>query len=104
MYERWRKRSRHDDLHAYLRKVLTNNHTSMWRRRTFTAVAATKSLNPPRGACGSGFARSCTNRSASIRRRSTSCQCRATDCPYQRSADATRPSDNTPGSCVRQGQ
>ncbi|GAB3985603.1 SigE family RNA polymerase sigma factor [Plantactinospora veratri] len=33
MYERWRKLSRHDDLHAYLRRVLTNNHTSLWRRR-----------------------------------------------------------------------
>jgi len=33
MYERWRKLSRHDDLHAYLRRVLANNNTSMWRRR-----------------------------------------------------------------------
>jgi RNA polymerase sigma-70 factor (sigma-E family) len=32
MYERWRKLSRHDDLHAYLRRVLVNNHTSIWRR------------------------------------------------------------------------
>ncbi|MDW5327508.1 SigE family RNA polymerase sigma factor [Plantactinospora sp. KLBMP9567] len=33
MYERWRRLSRHDDLHAYLRRVLTNSHTSVWRRR-----------------------------------------------------------------------
>jgi RNA polymerase sigma-70 factor (sigma-E family) len=32
MYERWRKLSRRDDLHAYLRRALVNNHTSMWRR------------------------------------------------------------------------
>jgi RNA polymerase sigma-70 factor (sigma-E family) len=33
MYERWRKLSRRDDLHAYLRRALVNNHTSVWRRR-----------------------------------------------------------------------
>ena len=33
MYERWRKLSRYDDLDAYLRRVLANNHTSIWRRR-----------------------------------------------------------------------
>lgn len=33
MYERWRKLSKHDDLHAYLRRALANNNTSMWRRR-----------------------------------------------------------------------
>ncbi|MBM0207128.1 SigE family RNA polymerase sigma factor [Micromonospora sp. STR1s_5] len=33
MYERWRKLSRLDDPHAYLRRCLVNNHTSMWRRR-----------------------------------------------------------------------
>jgi RNA polymerase sigma-70 factor (sigma-E family) len=33
IYERWRRLSRTDDLHAYLRKVLVNNHTSLWRRR-----------------------------------------------------------------------
>ncbi|WP_166385045.1 SigE family RNA polymerase sigma factor [Catellatospora methionotrophica] len=33
LYERWRRLSRTDDLHAYLRKVLVNNHTSLWRRR-----------------------------------------------------------------------
>src|SRR5262249_20637885 len=32
MYERWRKLSRLDDLDAYLRRTLVNNHTSMWRR------------------------------------------------------------------------
>ncbi len=25
-------------------------------------------------------------------------------CPYQRFIDATRPDDNTPGTCVRQGR
>lgn len=33
LYERWRRLSRTGDLHAYLRKVLVNNHTSLWRRR-----------------------------------------------------------------------
>jgi RNA polymerase sigma-70 factor (sigma-E family) len=33
IYERWRRLSRTDDLHACLRKVLVNNHTSLWRRR-----------------------------------------------------------------------
>jgi RNA polymerase sigma-70 factor (sigma-E family) len=33
IYERWRRLSRTDDLHAYLRKMLVNNHTSLWRRR-----------------------------------------------------------------------
>ncbi|WP_433076911.1 SigE family RNA polymerase sigma factor [Dactylosporangium sp. CA-052675] len=33
IYERWRRLSRVDDLHAYLRKALVNNHTSLWRRR-----------------------------------------------------------------------
>ncbi|MBE1484429.1 SigE family RNA polymerase sigma factor [Plantactinospora soyae] len=33
MYERWGKLSRHSDLHAYLRRALANNNTSMWRRR-----------------------------------------------------------------------
>ncbi|WP_406077504.1 SigE family RNA polymerase sigma factor [Micromonospora sp. NBC_00858] len=40
MYERWRKLSQHDDLHAYLRKVLANNHTSMWRRRRRESLVA----------------------------------------------------------------
>ncbi|MDG4789118.1 SigE family RNA polymerase sigma factor [Micromonospora sp. WMMD1102] len=33
MYARWRRLSRHHDLHAYLRRALTNNHISVWRRR-----------------------------------------------------------------------
>jgi RNA polymerase sigma-70 factor (sigma-E family) len=33
IYERWRRLARTGDLDAYLRKVLVNNHTSMWRRR-----------------------------------------------------------------------
>src|SRR5688572_26501424 len=32
MYERWRKLSRHEDLNAYLRRMLVNNHISIWRR------------------------------------------------------------------------
>ncbi|MEU4681036.1 SigE family RNA polymerase sigma factor [Micromonospora sp. NPDC023737] len=33
VYERWRRLSRLDDPHAYLRRALVNNHTSGWRRR-----------------------------------------------------------------------
>jgi RNA polymerase sigma-70 factor (sigma-E family) len=33
VYQRWRRLSRHDDLHAYLRRVLINGQTSVWRRR-----------------------------------------------------------------------
>lgn len=33
IYERWHRLSRSDELHAYLRKVVVNNHTSIWRRR-----------------------------------------------------------------------
>jgi RNA polymerase sigma-70 factor (sigma-E family) len=33
VYERWRRLARRDDPHAYLRRVITNNHVSMWRRR-----------------------------------------------------------------------
>lgn len=40
MYERWRKLSRHDDLHAYLRRALTNNHISTWRRRRRESLVA----------------------------------------------------------------
>jgi RNA polymerase sigma-70 factor (sigma-E family) len=40
MYERWRKLSDHDDLHAYLRRALTNNHTSLWRRRRRESLVA----------------------------------------------------------------
>jgi RNA polymerase sigma-70 factor (sigma-E family) len=40
MYERWRRLSDHDDLHAYLRRVLTNSHTSMWRRRRRESLVA----------------------------------------------------------------
>ena len=40
IYERWRKLAQHDDLHAYLRRVLANNHTSMWRRRRRESLVA----------------------------------------------------------------
>ncbi|NUT36506.1 MAG: SigE family RNA polymerase sigma factor [Hamadaea sp.] len=40
IYERWRRLSRTDDLHAYLRKVLVNNHTSIWRRRRRESLVA----------------------------------------------------------------
>jgi RNA polymerase sigma-70 factor (sigma-E family) len=40
VYERWRRLSRLDDLHAYLRRVLVNNHTSMWRRRRRESLVA----------------------------------------------------------------
>ncbi|MFI7574661.1 SigE family RNA polymerase sigma factor [Micromonospora sp. NPDC049497] len=33
VYERWRRLSRIDDLHAYLRRSLVNNHAANWRRR-----------------------------------------------------------------------
>lgn len=33
VYQRWRRLARHDDLHAYLRRVLINGRTSLWRRR-----------------------------------------------------------------------
>jgi RNA polymerase sigma-70 factor (sigma-E family) len=40
MYERWRKLSRLDDLNAYLRRSLVNNHTSNWRRRRRESLVA----------------------------------------------------------------
>jgi RNA polymerase sigma-70 factor (sigma-E family) len=40
MYERWRKLSRLDDVHAYLRRSLVNNHTSVWRRRRRESLVA----------------------------------------------------------------
>ncbi|MFG3297849.1 SigE family RNA polymerase sigma factor [Micromonospora chersina] len=40
MYERWRRLSRSDDLHAYLRRALVNNHTSFWRRRRRESLVA----------------------------------------------------------------
>jgi len=40
IYERWRKLAQHDDLHAYLRRALANNHTSMWRRRRRESLVA----------------------------------------------------------------
>ncbi|MFI6263100.1 SigE family RNA polymerase sigma factor [Micromonospora sp. NPDC051006] len=40
VYERWRRLSRLDDLHAYLRRALVNNHTSSWRRRRRESLVA----------------------------------------------------------------
>jgi RNA polymerase sigma-70 factor (sigma-E family) len=40
IYERWRRLSRTDDLHAYLRRILVNNHTSRWRRRWRESLVA----------------------------------------------------------------
>ncbi|MER7893715.1 SigE family RNA polymerase sigma factor [Micromonospora sp. NPDC094482] len=40
VYERWRRLSRLDDLHAYLRRALVNNHTSNWRRRRRESLVA----------------------------------------------------------------
>ncbi|GAA4569377.1 SigE family RNA polymerase sigma factor [Micromonospora coerulea] len=40
VYERWRRLSRLDDPHAYLRRALINNHTSIWRRRRRESLVA----------------------------------------------------------------
>lgn len=40
IYERWRRLSDAGDLQAYLRKVLVNNHTSIWRRRRRESLVA----------------------------------------------------------------
>jgi RNA polymerase sigma-70 factor (sigma-E family) len=40
VYERWGRLSRTDDLHAYLRRMLVNNHTSGWRRRRRESLVA----------------------------------------------------------------
>lgn len=40
VYERWRRLSRLDDPHAYLRRALVNNHTSIWRRRRRESLVA----------------------------------------------------------------
>ena len=40
MYERWRKLSQREDLHAYLRRVLVNSQTSIWRRRRRESLVA----------------------------------------------------------------
>lgn len=40
MYERWRKLSQHEDLHAYLRRVLVNTRVSIWRRRRRESLVA----------------------------------------------------------------
>jgi RNA polymerase sigma-70 factor (sigma-E family) len=51
VYERWRKLSRRDDLHAYLRRVLANNATSTWRgRRRESLVAEVPDRPAPAGA------------------------------------------------------
>ncbi|GAA5202064.1 SigE family RNA polymerase sigma factor [Rugosimonospora acidiphila] len=50
MYERWRKLDRHEDLHAYLRRMLVNGRTSMWRRRRReNLVAETPERSVPAG-------------------------------------------------------
>lgn len=33
VYERWRKLAKHNEADAYLRRTMTNNHISGWRRR-----------------------------------------------------------------------
>jgi RNA polymerase sigma-70 factor (sigma-E family) len=40
VYLRWRRLSRRDDVDAYLRRVLVNNHTSMWRRQRRESLVA----------------------------------------------------------------
>lgn len=40
VYERWRRLARLGDPHAYLRRVITNNHISMWRRRRHEDLVA----------------------------------------------------------------
>ncbi|WP_446218019.1 SigE family RNA polymerase sigma factor [Micromonospora sp. IBHARD004] len=40
VYERWRRLSRLDEPHAYLRRALVNNHTSGWRRRRRESLVA----------------------------------------------------------------
>ena len=40
VYERWRRLSRLDYPHAYLRRALINNHTSGWRRRRRESLVA----------------------------------------------------------------
>ena len=40
VYERWRRLSRLDDPHAYLRRALVNNQTSIWRRRRRESLVA----------------------------------------------------------------
>ncbi|MEE6263481.1 SigE family RNA polymerase sigma factor [Plantactinospora sonchi] len=50
MYERWRRLSRHDDLNAYLRRVVINGHTSAWRRwRRESLVADVPERAAPQG-------------------------------------------------------
>ncbi|MFE1319633.1 SigE family RNA polymerase sigma factor [Kitasatospora phosalacinea] len=51
LYVRWR-RMRTDDPHAYLRRMLVNNHISWWRRRRRELLIAEPPDGPSGGAAG----------------------------------------------------
>ncbi|GAA2083079.1 SigE family RNA polymerase sigma factor [Kitasatospora saccharophila] len=51
LYVRWR-RARTDDPHAYLRRMLVNNHISWWRRRRRELLIAEPPDGPSGGAAG----------------------------------------------------
>ncbi|MGW4803575.1 SigE family RNA polymerase sigma factor [Kitasatospora sp. NPDC004272] len=51
LYVRWR-RARTDDPHAYLRRMLVNNHISWWRRRRRELLIAEPPDRPSGGAAG----------------------------------------------------
>ncbi|GAA0935346.1 SigE family RNA polymerase sigma factor [Virgisporangium ochraceum] len=48
IYARWRRLARHDDLHAYLRRAMVNNNTSLWRRRRRERLVAEVPDHPAR--------------------------------------------------------